>query len=470
MQRRRFKRSITVRWAVNTLGLVVVMLILSVFLILNVARNYYESTAEQYLVSRMDAISSELSRFTAESAYRSEVRNIIEQFTEKDRFELLCLSDTGRVTLTSSGFQPSGWLTTDDLKEAETSDDGTFFSNLTLESGEHILRYTKLLPGLAKEYSAMMIMTSLDAVDGQMTEIAIVLTAVSAVIVLLMLTSGLYFVKSIVLPVRQISDIARGYAEGDFSERIEKRSDDELGDLCDSVNYMAGALENTEKMKNEFISSVSHELRTPLTAIKGWSETLMMGSDRETLEKGMRVISGETQRLSEMVEELLDFSRIQDGRFRLNKTKMDILAELGDAVLIYTERAKELGIDIEYYEPEMLPFVYGDPARLRQVFINIIDNAVKYSNSGDRVSIEAYSQGKNVVISVSDTGVGIPAEDLPKVKQKFYKANQTRRGSGIGLAVADEIIEMHGGSLLIESEEHKGTTVLITLPVYDDKS
>lgn len=468
--KRGFKRSITVRWAVNTLGLVVVMLILAELLVLNIARNYYESTTEQYLASRMETVSSALSRFTSSSAYRTEVRNIFEQFSEKDKFELICLSDTGRVTLTSSGFQPSDWLPTEDLWAAEQSDDGTVFSNMKLENGEHILRYTSLLPGLAREYSAMMIMTSLDGIDRQMAAIAVLLTVIAAVIVLLMLTSGLYFVKSIVLPVRQISDIARGYADGDFSVRIQKRSDDELGDLCDSINYMAGALENTEKMKNEFISSVSHELRTPLTAIKGWSETLsVIDNDPETFKKGMRVITKETQRLSEMVEELLDFSRIQDGRFSLNKAPTDILAELGDAVLIYTERAKELGIEIRYYEPEMLPFVFGDAARLRQVFINIIDNAIKYSNPGGVVKIEAFSEKGNDVISISDTGVGIPAEDLPKVKQKFYKANQTRRGSGIGLAVADEIVSMHGGSLLIESEENKGTTVLITLPGIESK-
>ena len=468
MRRIGIKRSITIRWALNTLGLVIIVLIAAVIMLLIMARNYYTSTAEQYLASRMETITSALSRFTSSSAYRAEVRNIVEDFTEKDKFELLVLNSEGDVTITSSGFQPSDWVRTGDFWVAADSEDGTAISDTTLLSGEHVMYYTSMLPALASEYSAMMIMTSLDMIDSQVFEIGVLLTAVAAVIVILMLASGLYFVKSIVLPVRQISEIARGYARGDFSERIEKRSDDELGDLADSINYMAGALENTEKMKNEFISSVSHELRTPLTAIKGWAETLCtMGDDPETFQKGMRVITGETQRLSEMVEELLDFSRIQDGRFKLVMGKTDILAELGDAVLIYTERAKELGIEIEYYEPEMLPFVYGDAQRLRQVFINIIDNAVKYSNAGGKVSIEAFTEKNEVVVLVSDTGVGISAEDLPKVKTKFYKANQTRRGSGIGLAVANEITEMHGGTLMINSELGKGTTVRISLPVQE---
>ena len=191
-----------------------------------------------------------------------------------------------------------------------------------------------------------------------------------------------------------------------------------------------------------------------------------MPGDADTVAKGMRVIGSESERLSEMVEELLDFSRMQNGRFSLNKTTMDILAELGDAVLIYTEKAKREGIEVLYEEPDMLPFVYGDKNRIRQVFINVIDNAIKYSDKGGVVSVQAImSDSEHIEVDVSDTGCGISEQDLPKVKTKFYKANHTRRGSGIGLAVADEIIAMHGGRLEIFSRQGKGTTVTITLPV-----
>jgi signal transduction histidine kinase len=148
---------------------------------------------------------------------------------------------------------------------------------------------------------------------------------------------------------------------------------------------------------------------------------------------------------------------------------MDILAELGDAVLIYSEKAKKETKRIIYEEPEMLPFVYGDKNRIRQVFINVIDNAVKYSSAGDTITIKAFERDGNVVVSVTDTGVGIKKSDLAKVKTKFYKANHTRRGSGIGLAVADEIISLHGGTLDITSQgEGLGTTVTISLPAKDN--
>ena len=172
----------------------------------------------------------------------------------------------------------------------------------------------------------------------------------------------------------------------------------------------------------------------------------------------------ETERLSQMVEELLDFSRMQNGHFTLQSATMDILAELGDAVLIYSDKAKRENIKIIYDEPDMLPFVFGDKNRIRQVFINIIDNAIKYSSAGDTVTVTAESRNDKIIITVADTGCGIRESDLPKVKTKFFKANHTRRGSGIGLAVADEIITMHKGTLEVRSKENVGTTVIITLP------
>jgi signal transduction histidine kinase len=143
---------------------------------------------------------------------------------------------------------------------------------------------------------------------------------------------------------------------------------------------------------------------------------------------------------------------------------MDILAELGDAVLIYQDKAAREGISISYDEPEMLPFVYGDKNRIRQVFINIIDNAIKYSDAGGKVAIRAFEKDGRIHVEVKDNGCGIKESDLPKIKTKFFKANHTRRGSGIGLAVADEIITAHGGTLEIQSREARGTTVTITLP------
>ncbi len=459
------KTSITKRWAINTLGIFTAIMTAAAVLLLILAQNYYMSSARQFLSSQVEVTVRAINQHTTKTGYRTEALSAVESFEDKDRYELMTVSDEGKVTITSSGFAPDEWLTMPDYEIARASEDGIGFASYTLETGEEVMGYTVMLSGIDSEYSAIRIMTSIDALKDQVARIGVLLAAIVLAVIGLMLVSGLYFVRTIVLPLSMITETAKSYADGDFSERIEKERDDEIGELTDAINNMAQELENSDRMKNEFISSVSHELRTPLTAIKGWSETLStIDDDPETFRKGMRVITGETQRLSEMVEELLDFSRIQDGRFTLKKETTDILAELGDAVLIYTERAKELGIEIIYNEPEQLHFVHGDPSRLRQVFINIIDNAVKYSNEGGKVMIDAYERKGEVIVIIADNGVGIEKKDLPKIKTKFYKANHTRRGSGIGLAVANEIVEMHQGSLTINSEVGKGTTVMIVLP------
>jgi signal transduction histidine kinase len=281
--------------------------------------------------------------------------------------------------------------------------------------------------------------------------------------------SGLFFIKSIVRPVRDVSNIARKIAMGDFESRIEITKNDEIGELCDTINYMAAELSQAENLKNDFISSVSHELRTPLTAIRGWGETAKMsiGTDEELVKRGLDVVLSEADRLSGLVEELLDFSRMQTGRLTVVSQPFNISSLLEESVSMYAELSKKQGIELIFTPPAEEIEVMGDMNRIKQVFINIIDNAVKYTESGGQVLINQIKEEACVRIEVSDTGVGIPAQDLDRVKEKFYKANKTVRGSGIGLAVADEIIKQHKGLLFIESTEGVGTKATIVLPIFE---
>jgi signal transduction histidine kinase len=464
------RRSITTHWIRNSLGVVITVLIIIGILIGIMLKSYFYSSARQYLISKMNIVTGTLQAGGTENAvnYSAQIRSLVEGYEDKDKIELMAIANDGSIEITSSGFSPTQDTALKDVELAQKADDGTAYAIFDLPSGEKVIAVTSMISINGCEYKGLRMVSSMKNIDSQIFFLMLCVSVVFILIVLIMYLSGRFFIRSIVYPVIKIGEVTRQIAKGDFSERVEKQSDDELGDLCDSINYMAQELSNTEAMKNEFISSVSHELRTPLTAIKGWSETLTAIDDRETFKKGMRVITSETERLSQMVEELLDFSRIQDNRLTLIMDKIDILAELGETVLIYQERARALGITLNYYEPTMLPFVYGDKNRLRQVFINIVDNAIKYSDKGGTVSVEAYEENGDICILVSDNGIGISKEDLPKVKTKFFKANHTRRGSGIGLAVANEIITRHGGTLTINSEEGVGTTVLITVPAIDD--
>lgn len=458
------KRSVARRWVTNNLGVVILVIIVVELAFIYAVQTFYYSSARQTLTSELTSVVNILSRYAqdTETNLSSEMRNTLESFSAKDKMELMAVNAKGRVVLTSSGFSPSADMAMPDYDSILSGGDGYWVGKA--ESGEKIMALCADISSFSTEYSAVRVVVSLSAVDESITAMTVAATIVCAAILLLIIITGMYFIGTIIRPITQLSNTAGKFAQGDFSFRIRYKGNDEIGDLCTAINHMADELSTAEAMKNEFISSVSHELRTPLTAIKGWAETIYMENDPETIHKGMAVIINETERLSRMVEELLDFSRMQSGHFTLQRSTMDILAELGDAVLIYQDKAAKEQIAISYEEPEMLPFVYGDKNRIRQVFINIIDNAVKYSDPGGSVSIKASEENGRIVVVVQDNGCGIKEADLPKIKTKFYKPNHTRRGSGIGLAVADEIISAHGGTLEIESEEGKGTRVTITLP------
>lgn len=466
------RTTIANRWFLKSFSAVVIVLVLLDIVLYCVFRSYFYSTVEQTLRSEMNVISTVLTRYYNSSStgsgtnYSNEIRDTVESFTKKDRMELMMINSEGKVVITSSGFEPSNSYDMPDYDNAVKSESGIGVYSGYQSNGEKVMAVTGLLETGNDNYSAVRVITSLSKVDKQLGVIMIFIIAISGAIIILMLVLGLYFIKSIVIPLRLIGANAKKIAKGDFEVNIEETTDDELGELCHVFNYMADELENSEKIKNDFISSVSHELRTPLTAIKGWSETIATSpGDKEVTKKGMKVISEESERLSNMVEELLDFSRIQGGRFNLNKANMDVFAELTDAVIIYSEKARQENKTLLYDEPQEIVTIFGDRNRIRQVFINIIDNAIKYSAAYGHIIVATAVTDKAVIITVEDDGCGIATSDLTKVKAKFYKANSTVRGSGIGLAVADEIVAAHDGTLEIESELGRYTRVVITLPV-----
>lgn len=462
---------ITRRWLLNSFLTILIILISVIIISALSIRSFSYGAVRSEILSHSSVHTTLLETYAADSPadYSNRVRNLVEDFEDKDKMELMAISPDGRVVITSSGFAPPDDMFMPDFTEAMQSGERTSETLYSL-NGENVLALTVLSTVPSDEIAALRYAVSLTRIDQQIILFIALITVVCLCILLFVITTSAYFINSIVRPVGKVVEIAQRIAQGDFNVRLKKQNDDEIGELCDTINGMAEELSQSEKMKNDFISSVSHELRTPLTAIKGWAETLSTGeaASPELTQKGMHVIISETERLSQMVEELLDFSRIQSGRFKMVKDNLDIIAELSDAVLMFTERIKREQMKLLYEEPDYLAMVYGDRNRLRQVFVNVIDNAIKYSNPGDTITIGVRRATSKILISIQDTGCGISEADLPKIKSKFYKANSTRRGSGIGLAVADEIISQHEGTLDIQSREHEGTTVIITLPTVEE--
>ena len=289
-----------------------------------------------------------------------------------------------------------------------------------------------------------------------------VLTVVLAVV---LLSSG-YCIRSILNPVAEITEKAQRIASGSYGVQIQTPFKDEIGDLADTINEMSTKIAQNEKMQAEFVSQLSHELRTPLTVINGWSETLLAGDDlNDDTRQGMKIISSEAKRLTEMVMDLLDFTRMQDGRMTLAVEMTDIRGEFEDTVYMYGGRLAQDGIQLVYLDnDEDIPEIPCDPQRMRQVFLNLLDNAAKHGGAGRRIDASLTAEGTEQVIRVRDYGPGIPEAELPYVKQKFYKGSSKARGSGIGLAVCDEIVRLHGGTFDIGNAEGGGAVVTVRLP------
>ncbi len=464
-------RSITHKWIFNTFALITLILVtVNVILIVNIKKYYYDyaeqklnsiATNNTYIIQSMASSSKMLN---------AEIRNLIEKFPTSDKISVFGLDFYGNIVASSNGI-----LTTYSSDPAAYKNSISYSQPYVLrteyfKSGEHVMTYTKAISTINNEFSAILYMVSLRDIDSLIANLTMTSIIISLIILSLVFISGIFFVNSFVKPVREINSVIKKIAAGNKNVRINKKSNYEIEELCKSINYMADELANSEYIKNEFISSISHELRTPLTAIQGWSETILDTSynDKETINKGMIVISKETSRLADMVEDLLDFSRIQNDRFQLNKDKMDLFVELEEAVLIYSDIALREGKKLIYNEQEAIPLIYGDKNRIRQVFINIIDNAIKYSNRGGSINVDAHVESPNAVIKISDTGCGISEQDLPHITKKFFKANFSKKGSGIGLSIVEEIIKRHNGSLNFQSVENKGTQVTITFPLYKE--
>lgn len=458
-------RGIMTRWLTNImLTLVAVVLIIETafgFFVYSYYCNMARSTADSY-ARYFTGLS-----YSTPDKFAENAMEYVEGFQHEGQMKVQIIDSMGNVVADTSGHLYSE-TTMPDYTEALKSVDGVGSYRGKTPSGETVMCETFLLNDTGNGVNGAIRWTiSMRPIYLRFIVAMLAATVLGITIIIVASYMGRYFNRSIVVPVREVSSAARRIAMGDFKARLEVAKNDEIGELCDTINYMAGELSNAEQLKNDFISSVSHELRTPLTAIKGWGETSKMsvGSDDELVEKGINVILHEADRLQGLVEELLDFSRIQSGRLSVETSQIDIAGIIDEAAEMYDEIARRQGIVVKVVRPYSLPAVIGDINRLKQVFINIIDNAVKYTISDGLVNINVTVEEGFIRVVVKDTGVGIPEKDIDRVKEKFFKANKTIRGSGIGLALADEILKQHNGLLFIESVENKGTTVTIVLPV-----
>ena len=457
------------RWLLNNVSIMIALAVVCVAAITISISIYYYSNIRSSLENKAKTTTDFFGNYISQSynEYYQSCIKFAQTFEDKDNLELQFISTSGKIVASSYGQWAGQPPQTSDVTEAITSQKIAHFQGRNPQTGERILAVSSpMIYTNGEVIGVLRYVTSLKNADRQVMLTALVAVGVGLVFIAFMLFTSSFFIRSILEPVSQITATAKRIANGSYGVLIPKQYDDEIGELADTINDMSVKISQSEKTQSEFISSVSHELRTPLTAISGWGETLLSDDTlSQQTRRGMLIILREAKRLTGMVEELLEFTRMQDGRFTLSVEKADILAEFEDTVFMYGSRLKQEGIALEY-EPsdDEIPEIPCDVARMRQVFLNILDNAAKHGGDGKRIVASIAHEAGSVVVRIRDFGPGIPDEELPHVKMKFYKGSSKARGSGIGLAVCEEIVSMHGGSLTLENAEGGGTLVTISIP------
>ena len=458
------------RWLTNTVGVICALGMVCVFVVTMVFSAYYYSGMTSDLKYRAQSTAAFFDDYLNQNyqEYYQACINYVKGFEEKNRMELQFIDADGNIVASSYGTWPGESPTTPDILDAIESRQIQSYDDREPSTGERIIAVScPVLFSNGEVIGIMRYVTSTRLLDMQIFKICCFSLCVLLIIMVIVLFSSNYYIRTILVPLNAIIKKAKRISSGSYGMQIQTKYDDEIGELAQTINEMSAQISQNEMIQRDFISSLSHELRTPLTAIAGWSETLLASEtlDPET-ERGMKIISRETKRLTEMVVELLDFTRIQDGRMTLNMQEADIRSEFEDTVYMYSSRLTQDEITLEYLDnDDDIPEIMCDPERMRQVFLNILDNAAKHGSTGARIEASMNLEDEYVVVRIRDFGPGIPEAELPLVKKKFYKGSSRARGTGIGLAVCDEIVEMHRGTLTLENAPGGGTLVTVSLPI-----
>ncbi|MDR6776135.1 signal transduction histidine kinase [Paenibacillus peoriae] len=425
-------------------------------------RSYYYDSIYKHIESRIESVSEFAPKFKEpEQSLQSYLLNTFSlPFTE-----LQLLDEQGNVIDNSTNFAADLSVQTSDVTQALAGDTGKWIGKQP-STGQQVMAVSQKLDNIVgDQVYVIRYTTSLELVNDKLFTITLFSLGIMAAVLVIVFVVSTGLANSIVRPINNIRDVSAQMAQGRFDARIEGDYRYELGELASTLNYMAQEIVRTNQIKDDFISSISHELRTPLTSIKGWSETLNSGGyDPEETKIGMKIISKETDRLIGLVEEILDFSKLEQNAMKLVMGTVDLRELLQEIMLNVWAKAEMKQIKLQLDSEETAYLVHGDGNRLKQVFLNIVDNAIKFSHESSIIFLSLQRIDGNIEISVQDTGIGISAENLARVRDRFFQVDHQNGGTGLGLAISQQFIERHHGQMLIRSELGAGTTITVSLP------
>lgn len=451
--------------------IIIITIVLFEGLFIFYIQNYYYDSVRQSLSNYASYTRETYSSISNESSsFEIKVNNVIEKENMKtnSKFSVQIIDKNKIMIIDQYGIKSNKKVNYDDVNRA-LADASTLtpYTYRISETNEHLmsisvpLKVNNVIEGVAR------FTVSLNAIDNNIFKIALGLILAGIFILLITVSISLKFAESLTQPLRELKEFANELAHGNYNIKLKnnKIRNDEIGDLAQTFEHMAGEIDKTRRLKEEFISSISHELRTPLTSIKGWSETLGYENiSKDELDLGLGIIQDETERLIKLVEELLDFSRLSSDRIRLQIDMVDIEALTKGVVNQLKVKAIENNINLSArFEIKEISTIQGDKNRLRQVLINLVQNAIKFTPKDGYIEVIVSQNEEFTTIKVKDTGSGIKEENLEKVLDKFFQEDFHKSGSGLGLAISNEIVKLHGGNINIESKKDVGTTITFTL-------
>lgn len=447
----------------------IVVIIFSTVVVLNILlmifiRKYYYDNMESILKSRIEVSINFYNKYFSSRSLIENVYDNVDAFWNENNAQVEIFDSNGKLLMDSIGIKDNKLINSPDIAKALEGNSSRWIGKVDYYD-KNVMAVSYPLESDGEIIGIIRFVTSLEEIDGIIRNIMLIFASISIGVLLLGVLLSIILANSIINPIKYLNQIAEKMGSGNLSVRSKIDSENEIGQLSNTLNFMADEVARREQLKNDFISQVSHELRTPLTAIKGWTITLNSEeTDKETLDLGFKIIEKETDRLSLMVEELLDFSRLINENISLDLREVSILEFINHIKSFMTPRAIKEGINLKFTN-DSKGTMYVDSNRLNQVFINLLDNAFKFTDEGGTVLFSELAYNDKIKFVIEDNGCGISEEDLPRVKEKFFKGKNSNSKNGIGLSICDEIIKLHNGEFNIYSKLGIGTTVEVIIPI-----
>lgn len=296
-----------------------------------------------------------------------------------------------------------------------------------------------------------------------------ILLVASAISLLIALVFAFFISSGITRPLKEMNKFARRIAQGDYQAKVDVKSEDEIGELANSLNYMADRLHDIETMRKTLMLNISHDLRTPLTNIKGYLELLQdETATKQEISESLATISNQVAKMERMVQELTDLSVIDGKQFKLNLERIDMVSVLKKLCEPYKVLAAQKAIEFREKYPASPVYIMGDTKRIEEIFSNLITNAMKFTQRG-HISVNLFTDTNSAICEIEDTGIGIDENDLPHIFERFYRGDKARTndnsGFGIGLAIVKELLFAHKGTISVQSKVGEGTKFTVRIPI-----